>query len=638
MTDSMHTGRVIGGDFRVIRCLRAGGMGSVYHVEQLSTGAERALKVMRADLVGDEPTRQRFLLEARIGARIESDHVVDVVTAGIDPDLGVPYLVMELLKGEDLAERVERLGRLPIADVSEILAQLGHALGRAHALGIVHRDLKPENVFVAGARRRDTPFTVKILDFGIAKLVGERQNRATQSLGTPLYMAPEQAEAAGHITPASDVWSLGLAAFFMLAGRDFWRNTDAALSALLSEILVEPIPSASQRASELGAGDSLPPGFDAWFARCVTRDPAARFAEAGAAVSAFARLLASPAWSTPPPTAVESRARPPRGVPWIASAVVALAALGGAITIGLALRARRVRSAPAAAVAVQKPVLEPTRPAPACPAGMVEVQGGTMFMGEQAGPASARPPHKVHVSSFCLDVTETTARAYDRCVASGNCLRAPRDAYYPGITAPARDSLGQLCNADRPGRGKYPINCVDWSMANNFCHTRGGRLNNGGARLPTEAEWEFAARGSSQRTYPWGDEPPGPTRLNACGSECVSWTERHLHRAVSSLFGGSDGYAGTAPVGSFPAGASKDGIMDLAGNVWEWTADWYAPYTSADQSDPHGPATGTERVVRGGGYNGSEADWIKPAYRWKTVPGAYNPAIGFRCAMTAASN
>jgi len=261
---------------------------------------------------------------------------------------------------------------------------------------------------------------------------------------------------------------------------------------------------------------------------------------------------------------------------------------------------------------------------------MVPIRGGNMFMGEKGLP-NAEPPHRVTVKPFCLDKYEVTTGAYDTCVAAGNCLKAPEDVKFPGMTPKQRAKFKELCNARRPGKERHPINCVDWEMADSFCRLSGARLPEGGARLPTEAEWEFAARGSSQRTYPWGDQPPDATRLNACGRECEKWMAAHLE-TIGTMYDADDGFPGTAPVGSFPAGASADGILDLAGNVWEWTADFYGPYRADVVVDPRGPATGSERVVRGGSYNGTMADWAKPSYRWKTTPDTFNHSIGFRCA------
>ncbi len=654
MKRALEPGSVVARDFRVVRCLREGGMGAVYVVEQLSTGAQRALKVMHPKLAEDAKIRERFMQEARIGSQIDSDHVVEVVAAGVDDELGAPYLVMELLKGEELGDLLARLGPLPLCDVAEVLAQVGHALARAHARGIVHRDLKPENLFVASGRRREAPFTVKILDFGIAKLVEDQQGRATQPLGTPLFMAPEQAERSGRLSPATDVWALGLIAFFMLTGRDFWLGARESLSALLREISVDPIPWASERAAELGAADALPAGFDDWFARTVARDPGARYPNAGEAVRAFSALvshdidprssrLAAVFSSTeqPRPSAASthgsvSLATLPehRPLPWKALAFLGLVAAAGAGLFVLRPRAAPMTAAPSATAPA--PSASPaSRAAPelVCPPDMVRIEGGSMFMGERAGLDNAQPPHKVRVTTFCLDSYETTARAYDACVESGDCLKPPRNVDYPGVTEAQRALLSPLCNSRRKGAEDHPINCVDWTMAQNFCASRGGRLAEGGARLPTEAEWEYAARGSSQRTFPWGDEAPSPARVNACGTECATWLKKHLAQSESSIFDAGDGHPFTAPVGSFATGNSASGVMDLAGNVWEWTADWFGPYSADDAIDPRGPDAGTERVVRGGGYNATEADWLRPAYRWKTVPGAYNPAIGFRCAF-----
>ncbi len=297
-------GVVFARDYRIVKPLAEGGMGAVYVAEQLSTGKPRALKLMHAQLVADAKSRARFEQEARIGATLDSDHIVEVVGAGIDDDSGTPWLAMELLKGEDLGAVIERRGSMSPAEVAAVYEQLGHALGAAHAARIVHRDLKPENVFLAVARRRDVPFTVKLLDFGIAKVVQECRVSSTQAMGSPLWMAPEQTESGG-VSPATDVWALGLMAFHLLTGEYYWRSArlqdGGAMMQLLREILVEPLPSVSVRAQESGVFARLPQGFEGWFHRCVVRDPAERFAEANAATQGLVSLLraqaaAHPSW------------------------------------------------------------------------------------------------------------------------------------------------------------------------------------------------------------------------------------------------------------------------------------------------------------------------------------------------------
>src|SRR5690348_3009406 len=280
----LTAGQIFARDFRVVRPLSSGGMGSVYVVEQLSTGAERALKLMHRELVADARQRGRFEQEAKIGATIRSDHVVKVIVAGVDEESGLPYLVMELLEGTELEAMLESQGPLAPLDLATVFTQLCHALAAAHTVGVVHRDLKPENIFIATSQRADVPFTVKILDFGIAKVVAEAKQSATQSLGTPLYMAPEQGDPRSKITPATDVWALGLIAFRALTGKAFWRaanDESGTLEMIMAEVLVYEVPNASVRAAEIGVAGALPAGFDEWFKSCTARDPQARFANAG---------------------------------------------------------------------------------------------------------------------------------------------------------------------------------------------------------------------------------------------------------------------------------------------------------------------------------------------------------------------
>jgi serine/threonine protein kinase len=281
---------IFAGQFRIVHLLSQGGFGSVYVAEQAPTGHQRALKVMHAELAQDPRTRERFIQEAQLSAHIESEHVAQVVAAGIDNATGVPWLAMELLHGRDLAALITSRGRIPVGEVFEILRQLGHALAAAHRKGIVHRDLKPENVFVADARRLDAAFTVKVLDFGIARWLREASSAASSAvLGSPLWMAPEQFDTSGQVSPATDVWALGLLAFMMLTGRVFWRSAASmSLPALVGEVTTAAPVRASQRAAELGAPNTLPPNFDDWFARCTHPDVTQRFRDAAEATAAAA--------------------------------------------------------------------------------------------------------------------------------------------------------------------------------------------------------------------------------------------------------------------------------------------------------------------------------------------------------------
>lgn len=285
-------GSLFARDFRVIAAVAEGGMGAVYSVEQLSTGKRRALKVMQPQLIPDARARERFVLEARIGSQIESEHVVDVVASGIDEPTGMPWIAMELLEGVDLADFVRQRGTLSPQEAYEVLTQLCDGLGAAHARGIVHRDLKPENIFIATSRRRGAPFIVKILDFGISKVTQENQTSATgtSAMGSPLWMAPEQTESGTRLRAATDVWAIGLLAFWMLTGRTYWRagnQAEVALTPVFTEVLVLPIEPASVRAAQLGVAHLVPPAFDAWFLRCLARNHEHRFVDATQAIAAL---------------------------------------------------------------------------------------------------------------------------------------------------------------------------------------------------------------------------------------------------------------------------------------------------------------------------------------------------------------
>src|SRR4051794_30093587 len=151
--DSLAPGAVFARDYVIVRPLSEGGMGALYVVQQISTGSPRALKLMHPQLVREPRLRQRFEQEARVGARIESEHVVQVLGAGVDEATGMPFLVMELLGGQDLSRAIELRGPLPPAEVRDVFAQFTHAIAAAHRVGIVHRDLKPENIFLAVSHR-----------------------------------------------------------------------------------------------------------------------------------------------------------------------------------------------------------------------------------------------------------------------------------------------------------------------------------------------------------------------------------------------------------------------------------------------------------------------------------------------------
>jgi len=227
-----------------------------------------------------------------------------------------------------------------------------------------------------------------------------------------------------------------------------------------------------------------------------------------------------------------------------------------------------------------------------CPAGMAYIPAGTFMMGDADTLSDgAQPPHMVTLSAYCMDLTEVTVAAYRGCTATGCSTPSTGGSFNWGVT----------------GRDNHPINGVDWNQARAYCQWRG-------SDLPTEAQWEYAARGSdvANHIYPWG---------NAAPASQLCWS-------------GVTGRSTTCPVQSYPSGNSPFGLFDMAGNVWEWTLDFYAGYPMSAASDPTGPTSGTNRVVRGAAWDYTNPVGMRAAYRFGYGPTNRNNSIGVRCALS----
>jgi formylglycine-generating enzyme required for sulfatase activity len=253
------------------------------------------------------------------------------------------------------------------------------------------------------------------------------------------------------------------------------------------------------------------------------------------------------------------------------------------------------------------------------PPGMVYVPAGEFIMGSNEADVDSalalcdefygdcqrswfedeQPRHTVYLDAFYIDETEVTNAQYQKCVEAGTCDTPEYTTYY-----------------DNPDYAQHPVVYVSWSDADAYCRWAG-------KRLPTEAEWEKAARGTDGRTYPWGNTFDGSQVNFADKNTSFDWSDSNW----------DDGYAGTAPVGNYPDGASPFGALDMAGNVWEWVADWYDSgyYAASPESNPKGPASGDYLVLRGGSWLGYAAD-VRAARRGGFAPDVSFVSVGFRCA------
>lgn len=288
----LENGGLFQGRYQIIRCMKSGGMGSVYEVLDQKTASRRALKVMLPQLLSNESLRARFELEAKITGAIESDHLVRVLDAGVDADSHMPFLVMELLRGEDLGSVVQNHGVLAPQDVVLYIGQTARALDKTHAANVVHRDLKPDNLFLT-YRDDDTP-CVKILDFGIAKATDVSLDgvQTRPMMGTPLYMSPEQMRAE-KVGPATDIYALAHIAYALLTGEPYWKSEldDSSSPFLLAVEVLQGVQEKPSDRAMRRKNVHLPEAFDTWFIKATTRIPQERFARASLAAFALAEAF-----------------------------------------------------------------------------------------------------------------------------------------------------------------------------------------------------------------------------------------------------------------------------------------------------------------------------------------------------------
>jgi len=680
-------GHTIAEKYRIEKLVGEGGFAVVYRAIHTIWNKPVAIKffngLSNAPLDQREQFRDAFIQEGALLTELSSQTAAivqarDVGTYTSPDGQWMPYMVLEWLEGKPLDELLdgERAAGAAVWDVGAVVALLGQAAGAldvAHGKGIAHRDIKPANLFVLGDGARTGKATVKVLDFGVAKMMSDNTQLkaalAKTGMGitsfTPQYGAPEQFNRAyGATGPWTDVYALALVAVEMLAGRPALDGDDLIQLAFASG---NPEKRPTPRA--LGAAVSDP--VERVFQRALAVRPEDRYARARefwtdlesaqagslsdtvlhpgvvtSQLSAVSVGQTQPAPMGTAPRGLESTTGTPAtvntGSPtgkshtgMIAAAVaIAVAGVGGFFALGSSKReaeAPRAESAKAAAPLAPVPSAEATAPAPSCPAGMVPIPAGQFFMGSDGKEAAPnqKPSHNVTLVGFCMDLYEVTANQYRDCTSIGKCRRGTPEVDWPNITPADKKAYSPLCTIADPDKSDHPANCVTWEMANTYC-------KNNDKRLPTEAEWEYATRGPDGRIYPWGDEAPTAKHLNACGTECLAWAKQNkvLQQFPGALYQVDDGFATTAPVGQFPAGRSRFGPYDVVGNVWEWVADWDGPYQAGDQKDPTGPDTGQKRVIRGGAWNGSFPEWLHPAFRYAQDPKAQSHGVGFRCARS----
>lgn len=648
------------GRYHILEQLGEGGMATVYKAYDTRLERDVAVKVIRRGAFPPDHLEQilkRFERESKALAKLFHPNIVKVLDFGNYE--GSPFMVLEYSPGGTLKGH---LGK-PISwqNAIELLIPIAHALGYAHEQGIIHRDVKPSNILLT---KTNQPL---LTDFGIAKIL--ESNDATTltgtgaGVGTPEYMAPEQWS--GKAGVRSDIYSLGVILYEMVTGRKPYV-ADTPVAILLKQA-TEALPRPTLYVP------SLPDGVEKILIKALARNPEDRFVSMAGLASAMENILegrevttltglgakttltesgiyatvqqedsrltflqgntrdtmSKPGLTNKDQERTQSEAAP-RKKSILPTSAFGLAALAGglflliSICVGIAFitgiidfGGKSSQDSIPTSITDSVPVGVPTEilflPTEAPPptimptntplpieitdekgVSMRLVPAGIFIMGSENGNADEKPVRQVSLDVYYIDTYEVTNAFYGACVNEGVCT-PPYD----------NNSIVQENYFGNPLYDRYPVVKVNWFQAKTFCEWRG-------ARLPSEAEWEKAARGIDGRTYPWGEK---------------------IDCSYANYWGVDNGCIGdTTEVGSYERGISPYGLYDMAGNVWEWVADWYSDtfYQYSPFENPVGPSGGQNKILRGGSWNRDEFN-VRVSIRSQFDPNKTHN-YGIRCA------
>ena len=683
----LKTGDIIQNRYRIVRLVGQGGFGAVYRAWDLTLGRPVAVK---ENFYTTTAAQGQFEREARLLANLRHPNLPVVFDHFVLPGQG-QYLVMDFIEGKSLGAMLIERGRpLAEAEVLPWIRQVCKALKYLHSRKppIIHRDIKPQNIIITDDGRailvdfgiskeydpsKGTTMGAKAVTPGFSPPEQYGRGRTDPrsdiyALGATLYTtltgqvppeAPDLSSGADVLSPpralnpvVNEATSQAVMAAMTLSISQR-LNSAAELGRALSGSATplpslppggpQPLPSTLPVVGQVAAGATPPsaarrPAMPVWgwlagaavlvalavWAFVALRGPNGELASmtptatsaatllAGGTLEATAQPSATQPIATPQPSATPASTLSPSPSPPPSPAPSPAPSVAPTSTVAAQPQLGDVRVVSRGGVAVEQ----------------VFVPAGAFLMGSEDGEARERPVHEVTLAAFWLDRSEVTNAQFAAFVAeTGYETTAEREggawnaageawAYIDG----ANWQHPQGPDSDLTGLETHPVILLTWDDAVAYATWAGGRL-------PTEAEWEYAARGPEARVYPWGAEFDGQ-KLNFCDLNCP------FPGADQTV---DDGFAFTAPVGAYPDGASWVGALDMAGNLWEWLGDWFNPdyYANSPAVNPTGPAAGEQRAVRGGSWLRG-VQQARSAFRNLNDPGFRNDQVGFRVVVPLA--
>jgi len=655
--------QLIDNRYQIIKKLGEGGMGAVYLAEDQRLGRKVAIKRLRLIGASDEVYAQfleRFRREAREMARLQHPSIITLHDYGVD-DSGA-YLVMEYLSNGTLKDRMD--SPKSVLESIQLIEPIAEALQYLHDRSIIHRDIKPANILFDENNRS------MLADFGIVKLLGGDTETLTATgvaIGTPAYMAPELI--AGEAEPRTDQYALAVVFFELVTGKKPFQGRTPIETLTMQKY--EPLPDPKNIVPDLAESTCT------FLKKALSKTSAERYIDMKMFIGDMHKQDIH-IINTEEPTIIDEtynaldqhhgsqkkkkflplQGEAGRGArkipPWLYWSVGSVAVLIVILVFILSDSSGNVISTPtlselalqlteeSAAIEETSIPTTPTAMASSTPTKrmiptktrtpiktmkptrtntptmipmptfgikatmlrekdgmeMVYVPAGEFAMGSNDGYNYEQPVHQVYLDEYWIDKYEVTNGQFEDCVAAGACSEP-----YSG------ESSTRSSYYENEEFTNYPVIWVNWYRAEAYCEWAGGRL-------PTAAEWEKAARGTDERTYPWGNEDPTCSLANY--GSCVG---------------------DTSEVGSYPSGVSPYGSLDMAGNVWEWVADWYDEeyYSNSPVENPTGPvngdpANGDLSVLRGGSWHNNVFN-VRSSFRYKFIPYFFSSKYGFRCAF-----